>query len=122
MTMRESLLLMGVVGIDKTHIATALDVEACKRGHAIQFFRTFDLVSLLQEKYVAVMLNRLREKKNRYLPAEVYHGITVRVTWTIFAMPVPTTLYRIFVVERIHEALFSFKAQITSMQKWLLRH
>ncbi|MFC3788066.1 ATP-binding protein [Paenibacillus sp. GCM10012307] len=30
---RENLLLMGAVGTGKTHMATALGVEACRRGH-----------------------------------------------------------------------------------------
>ncbi|WP_338555580.1 IS21-like element helper ATPase IstB [Paenibacillus sp. KS-LC4] len=62
LTQRENLLLMGAVGTGKTHMATALGVEACRRGHAVQFFRASDLVSLLQEKFAASMLSRFREK------------------------------------------------------------
>jgi DNA replication protein DnaC len=62
LTQRENLLLMGAVGTDKTHMATALGVEACRRGHAVQFFRASDLVSLLQEKFAVGTLNRFREK------------------------------------------------------------
>lgn len=59
---RENLLLMGAVGTGKTHMATALGVEACRQGHAVQFFRASDLVSLLQEKFAAGSLSRFREK------------------------------------------------------------
>ena len=62
LTARENLLLMGAVGTGKTHMATALGVEACRRGHAVQFFRASDLVSVLQEKFAAGSLSRFREK------------------------------------------------------------
>ncbi|WP_274382343.1 ATP-binding protein [Paenibacillus paridis] len=61
LTQRENLLLMGAVGTGKTHMATALGVEACRRGYAVQFFRATDLVWLLQEKFAAGMLSRFRE-------------------------------------------------------------
>lgn len=59
---KENLLLMGAVGTGKTHMATALGVEACRLGHAVQFYRASDLVSLLQEKFAAGTLSRFREK------------------------------------------------------------
>lgn len=59
---RENLLLMGSVGTGKTHMAIALGVEACRRGHAVQFFRASDLVAILQEKFAAGTLSRFREK------------------------------------------------------------
>lgn len=62
LTERENLLLMGAVGTGKTHMATALGVEACRRGNAVQFFRASDLVALLQEKFAAGTLSRFREK------------------------------------------------------------
>jgi DNA replication protein DnaC len=62
LTRRENLLLMGAVGTGKTHMATALGVEACRRGHAVQFFRAADLVALLQEKFAVGTLSRFREK------------------------------------------------------------
>ena len=35
----------------RTHMAIALgDVEACRRGKAVQFYRANDLVAMLQEK------------------------------------------------------------------------
>ncbi len=59
---RENLLLMGAVGTGKTHMATALGVEACRRGFGVQFYRASDLVAVLQEKFAAGTLTRFREK------------------------------------------------------------
>ncbi|WP_067929605.1 IS21-like element helper ATPase IstB [Alicyclobacillus shizuokensis] len=59
---KENVLMLGKVGTGKTHLATALGVEACRRGHEVRFFRVHDLVATLQEKYQAGTLNRfLRE-------------------------------------------------------------
>nr|WP_240463750.1 IS21-like element helper ATPase IstB [Paenibacillus apiarius] len=57
-----NLLLMGAVGTGKTHMATALGIEACQQGHAVQFYRASDLVAVLQEKFAAGTLSRFREK------------------------------------------------------------
>lgn len=43
-------------------MATALGVEACRRGKVVQFYRASDLISVLQEKFVAGIINRFREK------------------------------------------------------------
>lgn len=59
---KENLLLMGAVGTGKTHMATALGVEACRQGRAVQFYRASDLVAVLQEKFAAGTLTRFREK------------------------------------------------------------
>lgn len=59
---KENLLLMGAVGTGKTHMATALGIEACRQGHAVQFYRASDLVAVLQEKFAAGTLSRFREK------------------------------------------------------------
>lgn len=59
---KENLLLMGAVGTGKTHMATALGVEACRRGKAVQFYRASDLVAVLQEKFAAGTLSRFRDK------------------------------------------------------------
>jgi len=59
---KENLLLMGAVGTGKTHMATALGVEACRRGKVVQFYRASDLVAVLQEKFVAGTLSRYRDK------------------------------------------------------------
>lgn len=46
----------------KTHMATALGIEACRQGHAVQFYRVSDLVAVLQEKFSVGTLSRFREK------------------------------------------------------------
>lgn len=59
---KENLLLMGAVGTGKTHLATALGVEACRQGKAVQFYRASDLVAVLQKKFAAGTVSRFREK------------------------------------------------------------
>lgn len=58
----ENILLMGTVGTGKTHMAIALGVEACRRGLNVQFYRSADLVGLLQEKFAEGLLSRFRTK------------------------------------------------------------
>jgi len=55
---QENLILLGAVGSGKTHLATALGIEACMRGKPVRFFRTADLVNTLLDKYKAGTLNR----------------------------------------------------------------
>ena len=44
---KRNLILFGNVGTGKTHLATALGVEACKKGFQVRFFRTTALVNQL---------------------------------------------------------------------------
>lgn len=46
---KENLILYGSVGTGKTHLATAIGVEACSRGKTVKFFRTATLVNSLLE-------------------------------------------------------------------------
>lgn len=46
---KKNLILYGNVGTGKTHLATAIGVEACKQGRIVQFFRTAALVNLLND-------------------------------------------------------------------------
>ncbi len=46
---RENLLLVDGPGTGKTHLATALGVEACDRGKRVRFFRASELVTQLME-------------------------------------------------------------------------
>jgi DNA replication protein DnaC len=40
---------MAMLGTGKTHLATAIGVEACKKGYNVKFFRTSALVNRLVE-------------------------------------------------------------------------
>lgn len=55
---KECLILMGDPGLGKTHLATALGIQACMEGHSVRFFRTAELVSQLLEKHTAGSLAR----------------------------------------------------------------
>lgn len=46
---KKNLILFGNVGTGKTHLATALGVEACQQGKKVRFFRTAALVNRLQQ-------------------------------------------------------------------------
>jgi DNA replication protein DnaC len=47
---RENLILMGSNGTGKTHLASAIAYEQCKRGRSAKFFTATALASILQEK------------------------------------------------------------------------
>lgn len=47
---KENLVLYGNVGTGKTHMATAIGVNACKSGKEVKFFRTAALVNYLSEQ------------------------------------------------------------------------
>jgi DNA replication protein DnaC len=46
---KKNLIFYGNVGTGKTHLATAIGVEACKKGYNVKFFRTAALVNRLVE-------------------------------------------------------------------------
>ncbi|EJQ97277.1 hypothetical protein II5_05917 [Bacillus cereus MSX-A1] len=46
---KENLVLYGGVGTGKTHLATAIGVEACNQGKSVRFYRTAALVNELIE-------------------------------------------------------------------------
>ncbi len=46
----------------KTHLAIALGVEACRKGHSVRFFRVPDLVSILQDKHESGTLARFQKE------------------------------------------------------------
>jgi len=46
---KRNLILFGNVGTGKTYLATALGVEACRKGHVVRFYRTSALVNQLME-------------------------------------------------------------------------
>jgi DNA replication protein DnaC len=60
-----NVVLLGPVGTGKTHLATALAIEAIKRGHHVAFYRASDLVRTLTEARDARTLSRLQERLRR---------------------------------------------------------
>lgn len=55
---KENLILYGSVGTGKTHLATAIGVEACNQGKHVRFYRTAALVNELIEAKNEGNLNR----------------------------------------------------------------
>ena len=62
---RENLIMYGNPGTGKTHLGTALGVEACKMDFKTGFFRTASLVNKLTEAKKANELGRLYNKLSR---------------------------------------------------------
>jgi len=48
---KENLVLMGVQGTGKTHLATALAMSLCEKGRHVRFYTATGLANILQEKY-----------------------------------------------------------------------
>lgn len=59
---QENLILYGPVGTGKTHLATAIGVDACRDGKKVKFFRTAVLVNELIEAKKKDMLNHYLKK------------------------------------------------------------
>src|SRR6516165_7322292 len=59
---RENVLLIGGSGTGKTHLATALGVEACGRGKRVRFYRVTELATQLLEAREERHLGRLRSQ------------------------------------------------------------
>lgn len=55
----EALLLVGNPGLGKTHLATALGLEACRQGHRVRFYNTAALVNELIAAQEAHELQKL---------------------------------------------------------------
>jgi DNA replication protein DnaC len=55
---KENLILYGAVGTGKSHLATAIGVEACQQGKKVRFFRTAALVNQLTDAKAAGELKR----------------------------------------------------------------
>lgn len=47
---KENLIFMGAVGTGKTHLATALSLQACQKGQRVRFFTAASLANTLLEK------------------------------------------------------------------------
>jgi len=59
---KENLILYGPTGTGKTHLATAIGVEACNQGKRVRFFRTSALVNSLLEAKETGGLKKLLSK------------------------------------------------------------
>lgn len=59
---KENLILYGAVGTGKTHLATAIGVEACNQGKAVKFYRAAALVNELIEAKNEGNLSRFMNK------------------------------------------------------------
>jgi len=59
---RESIILIGNAGTGKTHLATALGVEACGQGKKVRFWRITELITQLIEAREERQLLRLKNQ------------------------------------------------------------
>jgi DNA replication protein DnaC len=57
---RETVILVGNPGTGKTHVATALAIEACERGKKVRFWRVTELVTQLMEAREERQLMRMK--------------------------------------------------------------
>lgn len=57
---RENILLVGSPGTGKTHLATAVGIEACGRGKKVRFFRVTELITQMMEAREERVLARLK--------------------------------------------------------------
>ena len=62
---KESVILIGNPGTGKTHLATALATEACRRGKKVRFCRVTELVTQLLEAREERLLLRLKSQLAR---------------------------------------------------------
>ncbi len=59
-----NVILLGSVGLGKTHIATALGHQACLEGHSVLWASTIDMINTLD---AAQMAQRLKQELKKYL-------------------------------------------------------
>lgn len=64
LTQSENIVLLGNSGTGKTHLATALGMEACSQGSKVAFYTAAELVNLLLEAQAQYRLSRVEHKLN----------------------------------------------------------
>lgn len=62
---KENLILYGPVGTGKTHMATAIGVEACNQGKKVRFYRTSALVNDLNDAQTAGNLGKMLKQLSK---------------------------------------------------------
>lgn len=62
---KKNLILYGNVGTGKTHLATAIGVEACNQSRIVRFFRTAALVNLLNDAQRKGELSQLLKRLSK---------------------------------------------------------
>ncbi len=62
----ENLIFYGPVGTGKTHLATAIGVEACNAGKKVRFFKVANLVNELIDAYEKSELRRYMSSLSKY--------------------------------------------------------
>ena len=63
----ENIVLLGNSGTGKTHIATALGMEACTQGRKVLFHTAAELVTLLTEAQAQYRLSRVEHKSGGFV-------------------------------------------------------
>lgn len=63
---KENLIFYGPVGTGKTHLATAIGIEACNAGKKVRFYKVASLVNELIEAYEKSELRRFMSSLRKY--------------------------------------------------------
>jgi DNA replication protein DnaC len=61
----ENIVLLGNSGTGKTHLATALGLEACRQGKRVAFYTAAELVTLLLEAQAQYQLSRIEKRLHK---------------------------------------------------------
>ncbi len=65
---KSNVVILGGVGLGKTHIATALGYQACLKGHSVLFSTAIDTINTLT---AAQSTRRLKQELNKYLKPDI---------------------------------------------------